>query len=596
MVKEQTGETMFHRRNPQESLFNCDNQFLDSVGRESFYGFLALHRHEIFRDEEFAFLYCKDNGRPAVPPSMLAVTLLLQIFDKVSDEEAASRAHWDIRWQVALGIPTGTKPFVKSTLQLFRSQLVIHEKAQEMFLKSLAFAKRVGYLKSGKNKIRLAVDTTPIFGRGAVKDTFNLLAGGILSLMKALAHLHDVELEKWAATRDLSRYLEPSIKGSVMIDWDDKHERETFLRSIVADADRLLLLARKERRHLKKKSPEDQSITQAATLLAQLLAQDIERKEEETTIKDGVAKDRVCSTTDPEMRHGRKSHSNRFDGYKASIAVDTGTQLITAAALLPGNSHDHTGAMDLVRDSELNTGSNVSMTLGDCAYGDGALRKEFRDAERTLIAKAPHLPGREGKFSKDDFHVDASLTVVTCPRNVETTHYTRGAKSPSGEHYRIFQFPVAKCRACPLADQCVKHPGKDARVYSVHPQEDLIRTARREQKTVRFKKVYRLRQAVEHRIARLSQLGMRQARYTGQTKTLFQLLLTATVANLTLIASRLTSGLFFVLLVLFVPDQRRFQCFSAAFSPLQSFFGPWTLVHVNEHYDPLAEGGNRLRF
>ena len=44
--------------------------------------------------------------------------------------------------------------------------------------------------------------------------------------------------------------------------------------------------------------------------------------------------------------------------------------------------------------------------------------------------------------------------------------------------------------------------------------------------------------AVEHRLARLVQLGIRQSRYFGRVKTRFQLYLAATVANLTLVAGK----------------------------------------------------------
>ena len=116
---------MFTKRDAQESILNCDSQFLSIVGRETFYGFLSEHRHEIFPDDDFAFLYCKDNGRPSIAPSLLALGLLLQIYDKASDDEAARRAHFDLQWQVALGVPVGSRPFAKSTLQLFRSQLIL---------------------------------------------------------------------------------------------------------------------------------------------------------------------------------------------------------------------------------------------------------------------------------------------------------------------------------------------------------------------------------------------------------------------------------------------------------------------------------------
>ena len=96
-----------------------DHPYLDHVRRDSFYGFLALHREELFCDEDFADLYCPDNGRPSVPPSLLATALLLQFYEGVSDEEAKARADFDLRWKVALGIGLEERPFAKSTLQLF---------------------------------------------------------------------------------------------------------------------------------------------------------------------------------------------------------------------------------------------------------------------------------------------------------------------------------------------------------------------------------------------------------------------------------------------------------------------------------------------
>ena len=126
---------------------------------------------QLFRDADFAEFYCADNGRDSVPPSLLATALLLQTHDKVSDAEAKARADFDIRWKVALGIEVEDRPFAKSTLQMFRAQLVLHDKVREVFESSLRLARESGYLK--KRGMRVALDTTNILGRGAVKDTFN---------------------------------------------------------------------------------------------------------------------------------------------------------------------------------------------------------------------------------------------------------------------------------------------------------------------------------------------------------------------------------------------------------------------------------------
>ena len=70
----------------------------------------------------------------------------------------------------------------------------------------------------------------------------------------------------------------------------------------------------------------------------------------------------------------RKSSSKRFDGHKAAVVVDTDSQLVTAVDILPGNAGDNTGVLELVEQSEENTGIAVEETIGDAAYG------EWRDA------------------------------------------------------------------------------------------------------------------------------------------------------------------------------------------------------------------------
>jgi len=66
----------------------------------------------------------------------------------------------------------------------------------------------------------------------------------------------------------------------------------------------------------------------------------------------------------------------------------------------------------------------------------------------------------------------------------------------------------------------------------------MLQQARRFQGSPEYAPYRRMRQTVEHRLARLMQLGVRRARYFGRHKTLFQLLMAATVANLTLVAGK----------------------------------------------------------
>ena len=533
---------MLGERSDQRGLWEADRLYLDHVGRDTFYGMLASLRGRLFRDAEFAEFYCPDNGRDSVPPSLLATVLLLQSHDKVSDAEAKARADFDIRWKVALGIEIEDQPFAKSTLQVFRAQLILHDKVREVFEGSLRLARESGYLK--KHGMKVALDTTNILGRGAVKDTCNLLADGIVKLLRALAQLKGINVGEWAKSQGYHRYhryLGSSVKGEAAIDWADRQARAALLAGIVADADRLLELSRQAQGELPEDSAERQRIVAAAELLGQLLLQDVERTDDGVSLKDGVSRDRMLSVHDPEMRHGHKSSSRRFDGHKAAIVVDTDSQLITAVEVLPGNAPDNLGALELVEQSEANTGVPVEEAMGDAAYGDGDTREAFADAGRTLIARVPGRPNRS-HFPKEDFRIDLESGSCTCPAGqVTRTIVPAGRRTDQmGRTYRLeaFRFDAAVCGACPLRSQCLAGSSGLGRTVQLHPQEALLQQARALQQSEAFSEYRQRRVVVEHRLARLVQLGIRQSRYFGRIKTRFQLYLAATVANLTLVAAK----------------------------------------------------------
>ena len=286
--------------------------------------------------------------------------------------------------------------------------------------------------------MRVALDTTYILGRGAVKDTYNLLADGMVKLLRALATVNGTTVGQWAKAHGYERYLGSSVKGEAAIDWSSQRERRKLLAEIVADADRLLELARQAQGELAEDSAQRREIVEAAELLGQLLLQDVERQGSNgdgdggVSLREGVSRDRMMSVHDREMRHGRKSSSKRFDGHKAAIVVDTDTQLITAVDVLPGNAPDNLGALDLVEETEANAEVSVTEAMGDTAYGDGGTRQAFADAGRQLVAKVPGRPNRK-HFPKHDFHLDLALGSCTCPAG-QVTHTI----VPAGETYRPY--------------------------------------------------------------------------------------------------------------------------------------------------------------
>jgi hypothetical protein len=372
-------------------MFDSDQLYLNFVGEGTFYGYLAQHRHALLRDEDFASLYCPDNGRTSVPPSILACALVLQWYDNVSDEEATARAKFDVRWKVALGVDLLQAPFAKSVLCEFRNKLIIHKGVRTLFEMSLRHAREQGFFKS--DKITVALDTTPILGKGAVQDTYNMLAEGLRQVLIVLSGLEQRPVEEFAMDHDFRWYVAPSFKGTCEINWDDEAERQVILESLVSDCNRVLHLAGEILSSYPKESNEAVQILQSTELLERQLVQDVRRSADGMAeLKQGVAVDRIVSVHDPEMRHGRKSLSQPFNGYKGSIAVDTENQIITAVDVIAASAQDSHNASALIGQTEQGTDRAVGTVIGDGAFGTVEARLESNDSNRMLVAPVPQPP------------------------------------------------------------------------------------------------------------------------------------------------------------------------------------------------------------
>jgi hypothetical protein len=545
---------MIGHRSSQCDLFEVGNVFPLDLDPQSFHGQLALASARLFSDDSFAALYADHRGRPSVPPSQLALLTLLQHHAGCSDEEAIDRTAYDLRWAAVLRREAGTPLCAKSTLQLFRSHLILHEGVWTLFQSSLQEARRAGLLKGAALKI--AIDTKPILGRGAVLDTYNLLGRGIRQLVGAWARSEGQASEAWAHAHDLSRYFGSSLKGEADLDWSDPQAREAGLTEIVVDARRLLRETGAALESVDRTETRE-AIRSAAELLERVLLQDVietvrppvgksvseatvseamvsEAMVSEATasieeglharIREGTAPDRMPSITDPEQRHGRKSRSHRFTGHKALIAVDLDSQIIIDGNVLAGNDGDAVEALEQTKRVEATTGQSVESTTGDCAFGGGETRQAFADAGRTLLAKVPQEAGSSESYPKSAFRIDLEGGTVTCPGGETTATFTS-----DGAGGRTFRFGSV-CSGCPLRPHCTGAAA--GRTVRVHPQEALLRGARVYQAASEGRETLRQRVGVEHALARLAKLGIGQARYFGRKKTRFQLLMAATIANL----------------------------------------------------------------
>lgn len=508
---------MIGKRTQQSQLFDVGNVYDLELPTSSFYSQLATAAPDLFKDEDFAVFYCKNRGRPSVPPSQLALMTVLKEYEQVSDEEAVARSAFDLRWAAVLGRHAGKQLCAKSTFQLFRAHLILHDQVKSIFCKSIEEAKQKGLLRG---KLKAAIDTKPMLGRGAVKDTYNLLGEAISLLARQLAKEQRQSEDDYLRETGLERYTGSSLKGTADLDWSDEGARQALLTEIVADARALLERA----------NGGSKEVRESADLLSCLLLQDVEEKQEapdapvSAKIKEGTAPGRIPSVTDPEQRHGHKSKSKLFTGSKSSVVTDVESQIIIGADILSGDAPDNKDTLQQIEAAEANTGLAISETLGDCAYGDGGTRQEFEEADRILFAKVPRERRREGLFPKSRFTLDLENDTVTCPAGHTCSKYQKG-----DDGAKVFAFGRV-CSSCPLQAQCTK--SAQGRTLQVHPQERLLQRARAYQETEEGRKRLRERVVVEHGLARLSHLGIGQARYFGRLKSRYQLLMACTVANL----------------------------------------------------------------
>lgn len=477
------------------------------VTKGSFYERLADHGDEIVGDEDFASCYSPSQGRPCIPPSVMMRALLCAAHDRItSDAETSRRTRVDADWKAAMGVDDDFCGIAPRTFSLFRARMVIHDADETILRNTLAKAVDAGVLRG---KLTALIDSTPVHGAGAVADTYELVRK--LAAKVARAAGDDLAPELADAARALGE-AKPDI------DWDDVAGRRAHLDELLSLAVALVVAVG---------ASDDPAVAEAADLLATVVDQDIELDQDhKARLRHGVAPDRVISHSDPEMRHGRKSASRRFDGHKAHVVSDEATELILGVALGAGNGSDGEAAAPLVGHIR-DRGLDIDTVVGDMAYSDGDVRVAVEAAGAKLVAKVPPVTNA-GRFAKTDFAIDLTARTVTCPAG-EVSSDARRAKDHKGRATTRFVFAADVCAACPLRPRCVKGSGSRSILVSVH--EARIAAARADQFRPETKALLRARCKVERKIAHLKRAGIRKARFRGRRKTRLQLLIAAAVVN-----------------------------------------------------------------
>jgi transposase len=509
---------MLGHRDPQQSLFSAAN-LPNRVPADSFYGRMAAVSGVLFQDDDLKALYHPDNGRPSLPPSLMSGVLLLQFHDDVSDEEAVQRLMFDLRWQVALNLPTDFPGFDPSSLTYFRKRLIEHQQERYAFDRFIQVGRAAGFIP---DRVTLLTDTTWVKGAGAVMDTYTLIRKAIRKLLKQLGYALPGQPRGLSpeTQRLVANYLTQDRKAP--IDWTDPQQRAAQLKVLCQDAEAALDLALAH--------TDDEQVRATGWLLTKILGDDLAQDAHgDPQIAEGTAPDRLISVTEPDMRHGRKSAAKRFDGFKVAVSTEAESELILDIQDIPAPGSDGTQLLPTIQRVEQQTGVQVAQVLGDGAYGSGENRAACaNDLAHPVDLLAPMARPADPAVHKSAFQIDWAAKTAICPAGqtasgqITTCH---------GQTLLQFHFTRATCEACPLFTRCVK--GKvNGRSVTADAFDPYRQAARQRQETAEFQTLYPTRSRVERKQAELVGHGLRDTRYLGQAKRQLQRLWTAAAVNL----------------------------------------------------------------
>src|SRR3984957_4672067 len=492
------------------------------------FGFLREHRHELF-DESFqseleAMYRGTGAGKDPVPPAQMAMALLLQAYHGMSGAEDVEMTVVDLRWQMALDCLGATEPaFSQGALCYFRERLIAHDMDRRLLERTAELARRTkGFdWKKLPKDLRVAIDSMPLEGAGRVEDTMNLLAHASRKVLGYIARLLDRPLEEVAASAGAPLLATgTSIKRALDVEWSDPEQKAQALHTLVEQLDALEAWIHQHLSGEAENPPLADDLEKLHQLREQAL--DPEPPGGGTRIRQGVAADRRVSIEDSQMRHGRKSKSKRFNGYKRHIAADLDTDLILACAITPANRPEEEAGPVLRDDiAHLPTRNVIAELHVDRGYIGSTLVQDVLEARREVICK-PWV-ARNGKlFAKSDFLIDMRARTIRCPAG-EVERFEPGS---------IVEFDPEVCGRCPLRSACTMASPAAGRTVSIADDEPLQHRLRKLIATPKGRERLRERVAVEHRLAHVPLTQGRRARSPGVRKKLFDIRRAASVVNL----------------------------------------------------------------
>lgn len=375
---------------------------------------------------------------------------------------------------------------------------------------------RQGY---SSRTLRAALDSSPLWGAARVEDTYNLLGHALRKVLEVIARDQQQDLSTIAEQVGADIVAGSSLKAALDLDWDDPQQKTQALTTILQTLNTVEFWVQEQT------DLNEKAVTQAKQSVEdarQIEAQNIEKDSDDSPkLRKGVAPNRRISIEDQDMRHGRKSRSQRFDGYKRHVLKDLDLGMVRAVGITPANLPEAEVTEPIAIDLQFQKVKLKELQI-DRGYLTSHLVKQ-RSEDLTIVCKSWRV--RNGQmFDKTAFVLDWENSRILCPNRISLP-FVQG---------QVVHLPKHECNICLLHSQCTT--SKNGRSVSIHPDELLLQELRERQSTPQGRAKLRERVSVEHCLAQIGQWQGEQARYIGLRKNLFDLRRMAVVHNLHVLA------------------------------------------------------------
>ena len=514
------------RWRPKQELSEQEERIIERMTRTGkLFAFLRRHRHALFDETfqaELESMYRRTGeGKKPLPPALMAMATLLQGYLGASDATLVELTVFDLRVQMVLDCLGHTQPaFSQGALVDFRHRLIRTNMDRRLLEKSVevAMGQREFGWRALKSSLRVAIDSRPLEGAGRVEDSFNLLGHAARKVVACVAELMQ-QAEDWVCREaGIPLLLESSVKKGLDVDWNEAGEKKRALQRLVEQLDCLEQWVKR----VLPQQVENKPLAEHLKTLKQLRDQDLEPDPGGggVRIRQAVAPDRRVSVEDSEMRHGRKSRSKRFNGFKQHIAAEIDLDLIVACTVTPANQPEAEAAPALEKDMQ-----RQGMRTGELYIDRGYINSSVVEAvqkQRGKVLCKPWALNNGELLSKSDFKLDMRSQTVTCP----------GGQQQSFVPGTVVEFDAGICGQCPLRAECTQSGPGRGRALRIAKDEALQQRLRKLVKSPTGRARLRRRVKVEHRLAHLSRRQGRRARYRGVRKNIFDLRRAAVLQNI----------------------------------------------------------------